>query len=348
MGDPEPHWPGAVATGVGSLPGTDAVEAVRLVFDELPDLPHLPELPTRGAGADMIGRTATLLVDLHVDLQPAGWRLLPSGTGAGLDEHRAEDFLSRDLDALEEVAGDWSGPLKLQVVGPWTLAAGIELPRSGPALGDRGAVRDLTAALTEGAVAHVEEVRRRVPRAQVLVQVDEPGLPAVLAGRVSTPSGFDVLAPVEESIALERLSALIDALADNGSRVGVHCCARRPPLGLLRSAGATFLSYDATLPVDFDAVGEAVEAGCGLVLGLVPSSEVPAGPSSGAPILSDPSRTVEPARRMWRQLGFAPERLGEVVAVSPTCGLAGASPGHARAALRAARDAARLLVEEPQ
>ena len=38
-----------LATGVGSLPGTDPAEAVRIVVGELPDLPHLPELPGRGA-----------------------------------------------------------------------------------------------------------------------------------------------------------------------------------------------------------------------------------------------------------------------------------------------------------
>jgi hypothetical protein len=67
-------WPPASATGVGSLPDVDPPEAVRLVFDELPDLPHLPELPARGPGADLTGRTAALLVDLPVELTPAGWR----------------------------------------------------------------------------------------------------------------------------------------------------------------------------------------------------------------------------------------------------------------------------------
>ena len=50
-------WPVGAATGVGSLPGTDMVEAIKLVFGELPDLPHLPELPGRGPGAELIGRT---------------------------------------------------------------------------------------------------------------------------------------------------------------------------------------------------------------------------------------------------------------------------------------------------
>src|SRR6266496_6596560 len=68
-------WPPGSATGIGSLPGTEIAEALRLAFDELPDLPHLPELPARGAGADMIGRGATLLAELPVEIQPSAWRL---------------------------------------------------------------------------------------------------------------------------------------------------------------------------------------------------------------------------------------------------------------------------------
>ena len=140
------------------------MEALRLVFGELPDLPHLPELPDRGPGADLTGRTAALLVDLPVELTPSGWRFTarPGRTCA-----RHIGFLSADLDALEEAAGGYAGPLKIQVCGPWTLAATIELIRSqDPALADPGAVADLTASLAEGLAAHVAEVRERVPGAR--------------------------------------------------------------------------------------------------------------------------------------------------------------------------------------
>ncbi len=334
-------WPAGSATGVGSMPGTDADEALRVVFGELPDLPHLPELPARGAGADMIGRTASLLLDLHVDLQPSGWRLLTGG--AGHDEKVATELLLRDLEALEIAALGYEGLLKVQVAGPWTLAASLELPRGGPSLGDSGAARDIGEALAEGLLAHVAEVRRRVPGASLIVQVDEPSLPAVLAGHIPTPSGFSALAPVEEPTATERLTDLVASLHGAEVLVAAHCCASEPPLALLHGAGFDVLSVDATRRLDLDALGEAVEAGCALVLGVVPSSDDET--TSGN--LSDPSHTVEPARRLWRRLGFAPERLGEVVAVSPTCGLAGASPQHARAALSAARATGRLLVEEP-
>ena len=79
--------------------------------------------------------------------------------------------------------------------GPWTLAATIELTRSqNPALADRGAVADLTQSLAEGVAAHVAEVRKRVPGATVLLQLDEPALPAALAGRVPTASGLNMVA----------------------------------------------------------------------------------------------------------------------------------------------------------
>ena len=39
-------------------------------------------------------------------------------------------MLAHDLDALEEAADGYRGPLKIQVCGPWTLAATIELART--------------------------------------------------------------------------------------------------------------------------------------------------------------------------------------------------------------------------
>src|SRR5206468_11351663 len=47
-------------------------------------------------------------------------------------------------------------------------------------------------------LAHVAEVSRRVPGARVIVQLDEPSLLAVLAGRIPTPSGFGTVPAVEE------------------------------------------------------------------------------------------------------------------------------------------------------
>ncbi|MCM3924205.1 methionine synthase [Frankia sp. AiPs1] len=343
---PAPLWPAGAATGVGSLPGTDPVEATKSVFDELPDLPHLPELPARGPGAAMIGRSAAILLDLPVDLQPAGWRLVPR---PGLDLRRSRDLLRQDLDALTDVATDYSGPLKIAVAGPWTLAADIELPRGHKALSDVGATRDLAEALAAGLAEHLGDIARRVPGARLIVQLDEPLLPLVLAGRVRTPSGFSVVPAIEEGLVMQRLRALGDAIrAAGGIGVGVHCCAADVPLAALRGAGMDFVGFDTALltRAQDDEVGELVEAGVRLVAGLVATGGgVAAGGGSAKP--SDVRRTVEPVTALWSRLGFRPEQLGEVVAVAPACGLAGFGIDEARAVMRHCRRAGRALVDAP-
>ncbi len=57
------------------MPGTDPLDTMRLIADELPDLPFLAELPGRGPGADLTGRTAAMLVELPAETTPRGWRL---------------------------------------------------------------------------------------------------------------------------------------------------------------------------------------------------------------------------------------------------------------------------------
>ena len=111
-------WPAGAATGIGSLPGTDIVEALRIVFGELP-LPYLPELPDRGPGADLVGRTAGLLVDLPVDLYAGRWRM---ASRPGRDTRRTADLWERDLDALTDQADGHAGPLKIQAAGVLQLS----------------------------------------------------------------------------------------------------------------------------------------------------------------------------------------------------------------------------------
>jgi hypothetical protein len=326
-----PPWPPGSATGVGSLPGTDPRAAARLVLDELPDFPHLPELPARGPGADLVGRGCAHLVDLHVDLQPAGWRLVPRPGG---DERRARDLLAVDVDAFAEAAAGLATPVKLQVAGPWTLAAALDRPRGGQALADPGAVRDLVDSLTQGLADLLADLRRRLPAARWLVQLDEPALPGVLAGQVATASGFGRVPAVAGADAADTLRRLVRGVA---APVLVHCCAADPPVDVLRQAGCAAVGVDLTLPgLDEDQVGEAVEAGVGLFCGLLDPLTAPAG---------SVAETAELPRGMWRRLGLPAGRLATDVVVTPTCGLAGAAPATVGAILRRCRETGRELLE---
>ncbi|MFF8681901.1 methionine synthase [Streptomyces sp. NPDC015237] len=324
------------ATGVGSLPGDDAREAVKTATGTFEDFPFLPELPARGPGADMIGRTAGMLVELYARVEPSGWRL---GDRPGRDTKRARAWLGEDLDALEEFTQGYQGPLKVQAVGPWTLAAALELRGGEAVLSDAGACRDLAASLAEGLRLHLAEVRRRVPGARVVLQLDEPSLTAVLRGRVRTASGYRTHRAVDRQVVEATLRDV--AGAHGGDPVVVHSCAPDVPFALLRRAGFAGVSFDFSLLTerDDDALGEAVESGTRLFAGVVPGTDGP---------LSDPAGSVMGVRTLWRRLGLRPELLAEAVTVTPSCGLAGASPAYARRALAQCVRAARSLADNPE
>ncbi len=341
--EPGPRWPAGTATGVGSLPGEDPGEAAAVVVGELPLLPHLPELPARGVGADMIGRTAALLVDLAVEVRPSGWRVADR---AGADHRRAVGLLRTDLDAFEEACDPVRpGWVKVQAAGPWTLAAAVELRTGHRVLTDRGAVREFAASLTEGLARHVAEVRARTG-AHVVLQLDEPGLSAVLAGLVPTPSQYGTVRAVSEPAAKDVLRDLIGAV---GAPVVLHCCADRPPLGVLADVGAAAVGIDATRPAvagrtaqpaALDEIGAVWDAGTPLLLGLVPST------APGRPVTS--RELAGRAFDLADRLGFARERLAELAVPTPTCGLAGADPAWARRALTLAREIGEGFVDPPE
>ncbi len=329
-----------LATGIGSMPFDDLrgsaaeqyAEAVRVILDLLPDLAHVPELPGRGAAASLAGRGLGVMAGLGADLQPAGWRLTES---SGVDHRRARSLLAQDLDAVEEQAQGYGGVFKLQVAGPWTLAAIVEKPRGDKVLSDHGARRELAQALAEGLRAHVADVRRRVPGAtELLVQIDEPALPAVLAGRIPTASGFGRHRTVHPPEASETLGWVTASVEQAGGVPIVHCCAPGFPIALVRGAGARGVSVDLDLldGAGHDQLAEAVDAGDWVFLGAVASVAPQPAPTE--------SSVTERVTRLLDMLGLEPS---DRLVVSPSCGLAGATAIWSRQALRlAAASAANL------
>jgi methionine synthase II (cobalamin-independent) len=327
-----------VATGVGSMPGESINEAMKTVFGELDDLPFVVELPARGPHAAMIGRTAAMITDIGIDLQPAGWRLTDA---SGLDHQRAVSLLAQDLDAVEELGQGRGGRFKTQVVGPWTLAASMERPRGDRVLGDHGARRDLAQALVEGARAHAADVRRRLPDADVIVQVDEPSLPAVLAGVLPTSSGLNRHRPVSRQEAAEALEWLAAGLSADGLEVVAHCCAADLPVAVFAETSVRALSFDlGAVSSDLnEGMAQWVDDGRSLWPGVVPASD----PVGAAPTPTDITRRLI---SWWSDLGRQDVAALPDTVVTPACGLAGASPTWARTALETARTVARNLSVE--
>lgn len=332
-------WHLGAGTGIGALPGTSPDESARMIAGELPELPYLAELPDRGVGADAVGRAVGLLVDIFAEVVPSGWRVTRR---PGRDARRAKDFLEWDLDAATEhyAGADW---VKIQVCGPWTLAAEVELGSGNRALIDSGAVDDIVASLTQGLLDHLDTLGRRLPGTRFVVQVDEPVLPQVIAGLMSTPSGFGTVRAVDAGRVGQVLQRLTDALSE--VPVIARCDSAAAPLRLLKASGFDGLCVDftalGTSAARLDPIGELLESGTVLLAGLIPDAR-PTGPdrslrSWAAPVLD-----------VFDRLGFPRETLSARVVPTPIRGLADADNDWALVAMKTARELSRAFEDLPE
>jgi hypothetical protein len=311
---------------------------------ETPLMPCVPELPARGPGADMVGRTLSLLSmiapEFAAQTSTTGWRLAGRLTdGSSRDMSRANSWLREDLDVSEEGFGE-ARSVKCAVAGPWTLAATVELPNGHRILSDPGAIRDLVAAFSQSVVELVGLLRRRFPNSGVILQIDEPALPAVVGGGIATISGLDRYRAVSAEVARSGLSAAVVAAHGMAAGVVLHCCALPAPIGLLRSTGADALSLDLVGRSGPDGVqdeeelGALLESTCGVMAGVV------------APWQLDVTAGVRRLLELLARLGIALPTVLPRLAVSHPCGLAGESPDVARAAVRSLAEVAATIQRE--
>lgn len=300
---------------------------------------HLVELPARGVGADLLGRAGALLVDVAIDTVPRGYRIAGR---PGAVTRRAVSLLDEDMDALEEAwetAGLRGGGrvVKVQAPGPITLAAGLELSNGHRAITDPGAVRDLTASLAEGVADHRGALSRRLDT-PVVVQLDEPSLPAALGGQLSGVTALSPVAALDESVAQGLLDSCVQTV---GAEVVLHSCAAELPWDLLARSAISAISIDAATlrPADLDGIAAFVESGRAVMLGVVAATAPqrrPAAEEVAAALVAVTDR-----------LGFGRSALRGRIGVTPACGLANATPQWARAAIELARKAAEAFAEDP-
>ena len=311
-----------------------------MVIGELHTLPHLVELPARGVGADLIGRAGALLIDIAIDTTPRGYRI---AARPGAVVHRAASLLDEDIDAFEEaweLAGLPGGErtVKVQAPGPITLAAQLELPGGHRAITDQGALRDLATSLAEGVAAHRARLATRLDTA-VVVQFDEPSLPQALAGGLAGVTSLTPVGAIDDTLAITLLD---DCVAATGGEVTVHCCGRPLPWEVLRRSNIHTVALDASTldERELDGIGEFIDAGRTVMLGLVPCTEPVGRPSA--------EEVAKAAAAVTDRLGLPRSVLRDRVGITPACGLAGATPAWARTAVGLSQKAADVLYEDPQ
>ena len=306
----------ASVTAVGAWPGTSALEAAKIVGELCSEFAHLPELPDRGPGGDMIGRTMTLVSrtasDFSVQTVPSGWQLT---SGRVADLRRADGYWSEDLDSCEEVFADYNGDFKVQLVGPWTLAASVENRNGEKLLRDLGAVAELSQALTLTWAALLDDMRKRLPQARLVIQIDEPLIRDVLRGSIETQSKWSAY-PAVDHVLVENTLREVREVYD-GSSV-LHCCTDEVPFDVIRNAGFSAPSFDVVLVGNSctEALGQHIDAGGSIFLGIDPEN-VGAG--------------VDLVTRIGHRVGYGVHEWNSHIVLTPPCDLIDMSMSQARA-----------------
>ena len=236
-----PFTPAGAVTGIGSLPLTSAISAIRAVAEYSPEVPFWPQLPQLSERERVIGQGLGIVADL---IEPRnegyGYQVREGRIDALLEVlHRSVGDLTPanavGFSAFEEALSSGlfknAVAVKGQIEGPITLSAYL-FHQGRPFLSDP--------ALFAAIAFHVSQIicwqidRLNSAGLPVLMFVDEPAL--------------CLEAPVASAVSEEkRLSALAATLQDartRGAYAGLHCCAARPFERMLR-AKPDILSFDA-------------------------------------------------------------------------------------------------------
>ena len=311
--------------GLGELPGASIIAAADIIAGETGDLRQLPILPARGV--DVVGLTTGILPGINVDAGPRSWVL---STRPQLRTRRIWDRVEADLDQCEQAWGTRIDAVKIQVAGPWTLSASIELSNGHRALTDTGALRDLTESLIAGIQEYSADVRARFDT-EVYVQLDEPLLAQVRDGSLPGTSQFDEIPSINDVDLGERLAGVIER-----AEVRYLNQTGYPPLWKVAQV-AGVETCQVTLDTvrgseQYDGMGHALAAGMRVGLGMTRAGDD-----------RDPRHLAVDIARMWDELGLDRTLLTHAVDVHPRNGLANCTLLDAAAALRTARTVADML-----
>lgn len=279
------------ATGIGSMPFDDPVQAVNFILSTLPEAPHWPQLPKLGMNEQMEVQYAEAMPCLVIDREKKRLYFDTAGDYSEAFAQFYETYLlamdpdegngdcsamaltpefSKGFHALEAALrkGAVRMPMvKGQVVGPCSFSLTV-VDENKRAIYYNEEFRDVIAkALAMRARWQVQALRPYADR--VLCFIDEPILSAF---------GSSTYVAVRRDDVVQLLRDMIDAVHADGGIAGIHCCGNTE-WSLLIDAGVDIISFDAfqygeTMAMYPDAVRSHLERGGRLAWGIVPTSAV--------------------------------------------------------------------------
>lgn len=325
--------PLGMATGIGSLPYTDAADALSLIKKNLPDIPHWPQLPLRGRQEHFVNQFLKPLVRTGL-LKDDGDKIYFDPTAPDWAENMTEFYSlylaceGGDLGALREFAfpsdsaagfyafledmekGTGSASmLKGHVVGPLTVAFQVKDQRGRFAYYD-DQLRDLivkTIAMHSSWQA-AELGRFGLP---VLIFVDDPAISVY---------GQSSYITVTREMIKEDLGAVFEAVHQMGALAGVHSC-DAIDWSILFESDLEVVSFDAynyfsSLIPFASSLKTFINRGGALAWGLVPTL-------NDRVLEEDENSLMEILEGEWSHLierGISREILFSRCLITPACG----------------------------
>ncbi len=343
----EPFLPRCLPTGIGSLPHTDAREAVEFVWRHCPEIPWWPQLPRRAFAENFYAMFSEHLPGRVLDEK--GLRLWVDSAAPNLYAE-AEKVLERALSGrvgelaigpayasglyefgatLTAAGGAAARPLALkgQITGPISFGLQVADERRRPILYDPlladVATQNLAAKLAWQR-DFLAEAAGSTSSPLLLMFVDEPILQYFGSALVSL-SREDMLA---------RTGAVLEAVRRPGTLTGLHCCANTD-WGVVLELPLDILSFDAfgygeSILLYPEAVARFLGRGGVLAWGIVPAEEGPLEQQTVASLeewwLSLAGRLVERIRPYLSPTWAEPNdgvlaKLAQQSLLTPSCGL---------------------------
>ncbi len=337
-----PHDFNCIATGIGSLPVTDADQAAELSLRYLPEAPIWPQLPKKSFHEHMDGQYSESLPGIVVDEKKQRFSFDTSKDLTPALEKFFERYLEKDYGFFkisEDYAAGFYGFLR-------TLGKG--LPKEARFLKGH-----ITGPLTAG-ISFKDETGKDIIHNDVIFDAVVKGLAMKAAWQIETFKSFGLPViifidePAMESLGsafsaasselvAEKLNEIIDTIHGLGGIAGIHCCGNAdwPVIFNSKVDIANFdafgylekvLLYPAELKRFFDRGGA-------LAWGIVPT-----GAFTGTETADGLLERLETGMQRLEADGVDRKTLLRRCIITPSCGMGSLTPEKAEAILKLTRE----------
>lgn len=312
-----------LATGIGSLPYTDAELAVGLVLKYLPEIPFWPQLPKRDVREGMLAQFSQGIPCLRV-----------SPDGLYFDSRNAEKELEifyeqiiADNKDYFKITPDFALGLhifykklkqsniseikfiKCHITGPFTFAAAINDDKGRALVHDEVWMQVILKGLAMKALWQIKFFKELGKK--MIVFIDEPYL-------ASFGSAYT---PLNREDVLRHLTELTKAIKSDDVLTGIHCCGNTDWSVFTDIPTLDIINFDAFGFMDkfvlySDNLKKFVERGGNICWGIVPTQELEIGDTVESLV-----RRLKHGLNLLTKKGLDKKQLESQSLLSPACGL---------------------------